>query len=114
MKLTRKGKNSFLRSGLVVFQFMISMLLIAGAFIVYQQMSFILNKDLGYDKEQAIMIQGVGPMGDGVKAFKEALLSLSDVSYATISNSLPVDGTHRNGNTFHISGQKNVDRAGSP
>ena len=110
MKLTGRGKNSILRSGLVVVQFMISMLLIAGAFIVYQQMSFILNKDLGYDKEQAIMIQGVGPMGDGVKAFKEALLSLPDVSYATISNSLPVDGTHRNGNTFHISGQEDVDR----
>ena len=110
MKLTGKGKNSLLRSGLVIFQFMVSMLLIAGAFIVYQQMSFILNKDLGYEKEQAVMIQGVAPMGDGVKAFKEALLSLPDVSYATVSNSLPVEGTHRNGNTFYISGREDLDR----
>ncbi|WP_421877536.1 FtsX-like permease family protein [Marinoscillum sp.] len=108
MKLTRKGRNSLLRSGLVVFQFMISMILIAGALIVYQQMSFILNKDLGYDKEQVLMIHGVGTMGESLKAFKGELESLPEVQSATVSNSLPVEGTHRNGNGFWLAGQRDV------
>ena len=113
LKLTGKGRNSLLRSGLVVFQFMISMMLIAGAFIVYQQMSFILNKDLGYDKEQVLMIHGVGTMDESLAAFKSELEALPVVQSATISNSLPVAGTHRNGNGFWIAGQRDIGtRAG--
>ncbi|HEY2727119.1 MAG TPA: ABC transporter permease, partial [Parafilimonas sp.] len=49
-KLTTNHKSFGLRSGLVVFQFFISVALIIGTIVVYQQMKFIQNKDLGYNK----------------------------------------------------------------
>ena len=53
-KLTA-DKNSFgLRRTLVVFQFFISVTLIIGTIVVYQQMKYIQNKKLGYDKDQLI------------------------------------------------------------
>jgi putative ABC transport system permease protein len=45
-----------LRKGLVVFQFSISIVLIAGTMIVISQMEHILNKDLGFDKEQMLIL----------------------------------------------------------
>lgn len=57
-KLSRGSKATGLRSTMVVFQFATSMVLIASAFIVYYQMQYILHKDLGFDKEQVVMIHG--------------------------------------------------------
>ncbi|HWA32751.1 MAG TPA: ABC transporter permease [Cyclobacteriaceae bacterium] len=51
-KSGRSGVN--LRRGLVIFQFSLSIALIAGTMVVYFQMSHILNKDLGFDKEQML------------------------------------------------------------
>ena len=53
-KSDAKGAN--LRKGLVVFQFSLSIALIAGTIIVYNQMSHLLDKDMGFDKEQMLVI----------------------------------------------------------
>lgn len=45
-----------LRKGLVVFQFSLSIALIAGTIIVYSQMSHLLDKDMGFDKEQMVVV----------------------------------------------------------
>lgn len=45
-----------LRKGLVVFQFSLSIILIAGTIIVYIQMNHLLDKDLGFDKEQMLVL----------------------------------------------------------
>jgi putative ABC transport system permease protein len=52
------GKSGRLRSGLVVFQFATSVILIIGTLIIYKQMNFILKKELGYDKEQVMILEG--------------------------------------------------------
>lgn len=53
----RIGKaNISLRRALVVFQFMISIVLIAATIIIYQQMQYVNNKDMGFDKEQLVVI----------------------------------------------------------
>jgi putative ABC transport system permease protein len=52
-------KGVLLRQGLVVFQFMISTLLIAGSLIISQQLDFIQNKKLGYDKENIIVVPNI-------------------------------------------------------
>tara|TARA_R110000796_G_scaffold96719_1_gene202739 strand:- start:121942 stop:124620 length:2679 start_codon:yes stop_codon:yes gene_type:complete len=53
------GKRSlWFRDGLVVFQFFISICLVIGMFVMKNQMKFILDKDLGYDKEQLAVISG--------------------------------------------------------
>ncbi len=104
-----KGATSTIRSVLVVFQFAISMFLIAGALIVYKQMDFILAKDLGYDKEQILMVKGLSPMEDGMLTFKESLQQFPEVVSASFSNYLPVEGTSRDGNMFWKGGRRDLD-----
>ncbi|HBX66201.1 MAG TPA: cell division protein FtsX, partial [Balneolaceae bacterium] len=50
------SKGSFLRHSLVVLQFMISIALLAGTIVVFQQMNFIFNADLGYDRDQIVTL----------------------------------------------------------
>jgi putative ABC transport system permease protein len=103
------SKNSVLRNGLVVFQFTTSVILIICTLVVYNQMQFILNKDLGYNKNQVVVIQGANILGNDVKNFKNELLKMSSVKSASISDYLPVEGTKRNGNTFTIEGREKID-----
>jgi putative ABC transport system permease protein len=53
---SRSSTGTLLRNGLVVFQFTISVFLIVATLIVGRQMSFMMNKDLGFDKESVMMI----------------------------------------------------------
>ncbi|MGN6616561.1 MAG: ABC transporter permease [Ilyomonas sp.] len=62
-KLTANNKSFGLRSSLVVFQFFISVGLIISTIVVYQQMKYIQNKDIGYDKEQLLTIPNSYALG---------------------------------------------------
>jgi putative ABC transport system permease protein len=84
------AKRSGLRSGLVVFQFMISTALIIATIVVYQQLHFMQNKKLGYDKEQVLVLQDTYGLDSNQYAFKEKLLRDSRVINATISRDVPV------------------------
>ena len=93
-KLNNSGGTG-LRSGLVVFQFTISTILIIGTIIVDQQMDFIHQKDTGYDKEGLIVIKNTEALGlSSQKVFKEQLLSNSSVDNVSISNHLPAGPTN--------------------
>ena len=48
--------NISLRRSLVVFQFMISIVLIAATIIIYEQMQYVNNKDMGFDKDKLVVI----------------------------------------------------------
>jgi putative ABC transport system permease protein len=72
-------------------------------------MHFILNKKLGYNKEQIVLVQGANTLEKEVKNFKEELLKLPQVINVSISDYLPVTGTKRNGNTFWIEGKRNIE-----
>jgi putative ABC transport system permease protein len=109
--LSRGMKGSGLRSGLVVFQFTISIILIIGTFVIYQQVEYMLNTKLGYSKEQVLLIQGTHTLGEKIKTFKNELLNLSGVKSAAISDYLPVEGTKRNGNAFWNEGKSTVDKS---
>ncbi|WP_051007988.1 ABC transporter permease [Psychroflexus torquis] len=56
-KFSGVGKNKGIRSGLVVFQFVISAGLILSTLVVYQQMDFIQQKELGYNKDQLLVLR---------------------------------------------------------
>ena len=103
--VSRGSKSSILRNGLVVFQFTTSIILIIGTFVIYKQTHFILNKKVGFDKDQVLLIQGTNTLGDQVKSFRNELLKLSHVKSASISDYLPIAGTKRNGNTFWNEGK---------
>jgi putative ABC transport system permease protein len=92
------GKGSWLRSGLVVFQFGISVVLFVGTFVVYYQMDYMQNKDLGYNKEQLILVEKTDDLGDRIPAFKNRLLDNPSVISVTNHNTAPGKGF---GNTVY-------------
>lgn len=83
------GARSRFRSGLVVFQFVISIVLMIGTFIVYRQLGFIQNKNLGFDQEQVIVVEKVDDIGAQLQPFKSQILSAAGILSATNSTSLP-------------------------
>ncbi len=108
--LSKGSKGSAMRSVLVVFQFTTSIILIIGTLIIYQQMNYILNKKIGFDKDQVLLLHGTHTLGDKVQTLKEALLQFSDTKSVSVSDYLPVSGTKRNGNTFNVNVEGNVLR----
>jgi putative ABC transport system permease protein len=76
-----------LRKALVVLQFTISIALIAGTVIVYQQMRFIYSADLGYNREQVISIQQGGGTVERSKTFRDELLRNPNILTAGTSSS---------------------------
>jgi len=109
-ELSRGSKNASLRNLLVVFQFTASIILIIATFIIYQQTQFILNRKMGFDKDQVMLIQGTNTMGDEkVRTLKMELQKLSQVKSVSISDYLPITGTKRNGNSFWIDGRTGID-----
>ncbi|RKN82900.1 ABC transporter permease [Ulvibacterium marinum] len=71
MKLS--GSNLFFRNGLVITQFVVSILLLIGTTVIYTQLNFIQNKNLGYDKSNLIYIPMEGELWGKQEALKTAL-----------------------------------------
>ena len=105
------SKSSALRNSLVVFQFTASIMLIIGTMVIYNQMHYILNQKIGFDKDQVVIIQGTNSLGDkNVKSFKNELQKLASVKSASISDYLPIKaGSKRNGDGFTIAGREKLD-----
>ncbi|MDR7132297.1 putative ABC transport system permease protein [Algoriphagus sp. 4150] len=108
-KLRLGGKSSGFRSGLVVFQFTISIILIIGTLIINEQMSFILNSKVGFEKDQVIQLYGTNMLGEKDVIFKEELSKMQEVESVSISDYLPLENTKRNGNSFTKEGGENID-----
>lgn len=85
------GKGSlYLRRGLVVFQFALSILLIIGVISVYKQLQYIQNKSLGFNKEQVVVIPYAGNMDqDKIEVFKNEIAYNPEVISASGTNSIP-------------------------
>ena len=99
-KMNSGFKKSVLRSGLVVFQFFVSILLIIGTIVVYNQLQFIQTKNLGYDKEQVLVVDATGALGNNATVFKNEVLNMPGVTSGTLSGYLPVSSSARNGESF--------------
>jgi putative ABC transport system permease protein len=99
-KLKLGNKNGSLRSVLVVFQFATSIILIVGTIVVYEQLHYIQTKNLGYNKNQVLIIDGVSSLNNNTNAFKNEVLQLPGVVNGTLSGYLPVTKSARSDNTF--------------
>lgn len=88
-KIRQGAKGGWIRSSLVVFQFFISVSLIVSTIVIYKQLKMVQDKNLGYDKENILIIDNVRTLGDGKQAFKKKLQGLSSVKDASISNFVP-------------------------
>jgi putative ABC transport system permease protein len=100
-------KSFGLRSSLVVFQFFISVCLIVGTIVVYQQMKYIQNKKLGYDKEQLLVLPNSYALGKNEQFFKEQLLKDPRVVNATISAYKPAGPSNNNNALAYAEGKDN-------
>jgi putative ABC transport system permease protein len=89
-KLASGFKHSYFRSSLVVFQFAISIALIIGTVVIYNQLTFIQNKKLGFNKDQVLIVQNAYVLGQQAEAFKNDVLKYKAVQSASISGYLPV------------------------
>ena len=108
-QLSLGSKNSILRNGLVVFQFTTSIVLIIGTLVIYRQTHFMLNKKVGFDRDQVMLIQGTNTLDNKIEAFKDDLLKSSEIKSASIGDYLPISGTKRDGNTFVKEGKIKED-----
>ncbi len=72
-----------IRRGLVVFQFVITMLFMVGVSVVYQQMQLINSQSLGYDKNQVIYIDAEGTLTDDKEPFFQALSNIPGIINAS-------------------------------
>lgn len=88
-KLANGFKSSWLRSGLVVFQFAISIFLIVGTLVIYTQLNFIRTKDIGYNRSQVLIIKNTDALGKNATVFKEEALKISGIENATMTGYLP-------------------------
>ncbi len=82
-------KSSGLRSGLVVFQFVISIALMIGTAMVYRQVDFIQNKRLGFEKEHVIVLERFDALGPQQQAFKQQIQQHPNVVAVAAANTLP-------------------------
>ena len=91
-KVASNFKTGWLRSGLVVFQFAISIFLIIGTMVIYKQLNFIQTKDLGFDRNQVLVIKNTWSLSKNTTVFKDEVLKLGGVEKATITGFLPTSG----------------------
>ncbi len=101
-KLATGFKTSWLRNGLVVFQFFISIALIIGTIVIYRQLSFIRSKDLGFDREQVLVVKNMDVLNTAAPVFRDEVFRMSGVKDATMTGFLPVNGW-RNNDAFFTS-----------
>lgn len=102
--LKENGSGSFLRQGLVVFQFAVSMALIAATGVVYSQLNFIQTKDLGYAGDQIIVLPLNNELRDHYEAFRNELLQNPGILNATTSSLVPTMGSSHN--RYHVQGTR--------
>ena len=103
-KLFATQKGALLRNLLVVMQFVISVVLIIATIVVFRQLEFIQEKELGFDKENIINIKGAGNL-DNQKAqtMKETFANMPGVAGVTSCNAVP--GTVYYGVSFRTAGE---------
>ncbi|HEY8958334.1 ABC transporter permease [Chitinophaga sp.] len=94
-------RTGLLRNSLVVFQFSISIFLIVGTMVIYKQLNFIRNKQLGFNRSQVLIMQNTQPLGSHARAFKQELLAMNGVEGATMTSYLPTS-TLRNDNPLFL------------
>lgn len=93
-------KSSWLRSGLVVFQFFISISLIIGTIVIYNQLNYIHHREIGYNRDQVLVINNTGALDKQIKTFRQEMLKISGVQNAAVAGSLPTETAYNQNGWF--------------
>jgi putative ABC transport system permease protein len=95
-------KSSWLRNTLVVFQFGISTFLIVGTAVIYRQLQYIHERQLGYNRDEVLVVNGADALGQQVRVYRDKLLGLPGVQGVTITGFLPTSDS-RNDDAIFLS-----------
>ncbi len=87
--VTPENRRISLRGGLVVFQFFVSISLLIGTTVVYRQLHYIQTIKLGYDKEQVLVLERTGILGQNEAVWRQKLAQDARVVHASVSGFLP-------------------------
>lgn len=83
------SKGIWLRNGLIIAQFVISIFMISGSIIVSQQMTYMTDKDLGFNKDNLMIVHQTGSLGNEYNAFFNEVSQISSVQKAGGSTFVP-------------------------
>jgi putative ABC transport system permease protein len=97
-------QNGRLRKVLVVFQFAVSIIMISGTIIMHRQLKYMLNKDLGFNKEQMIVIKNAETLGTKAISFKETISEIPGVISIVSSSAVP--GRNNNSIRYKLEGRE--------
>ncbi|MEM8909151.1 MAG: FtsX-like permease family protein, partial [Bacteroidota bacterium] len=95
-----KGKGGRIRNGLVIVQFTISVALIVGTLVVFQQLRFIQNKDVGFQKEQILIVDDIDAAAQQTGVLKQRVTQLGQVKQVALSSYLPTPSARSSGTFF--------------
>lgn len=94
-KVMRTTQGSWLRKGLVVFQFWCSVILIVASIVVYQQLQFMQQQKLGIDINKTLVVKGPGvtdsTFQQKAESFKAEIMRIPGVKSVTSSSNVPGD-----------------------
>jgi len=100
-KLNTSNGELWTRKGLVVFQFVISIVLLVSVWIVYKQIEYVQNKNLGYDRHQVIKFPIEGAVADRLEPFIQQLKEVPGVENASATtHSIVKSGASTTGVTW--------------
>jgi putative ABC transport system permease protein len=98
-----KNGTTWLRNILIIIQFSISIVIIAGTLVVFWQFRYMTTKDLGFDKEQMVVLERLFPLGEQTTSFKEELTGHTSILSAT--NSTAYLGTYNSNSAMGVKGR---------
>ncbi len=102
---TTSGFHAGLRRGLVVFQFVISVVLMIATTVVYRQLQFIQEKKAGYDRTNVLVLENSGVLGQQEGAFREWLAQDTRVQGITTSTFKPAGPSNNNNSVVYPDGK---------
>ncbi|WP_179352741.1 ABC transporter permease [Winogradskyella vidalii] len=108
LKVTQ-GSATFIRKGLVIGQFTISIVFIVSTILVYQQIQHVKNRDLGYSKDQLISMKVTGSMIEKFSVIKQDLKNTGAISNVGLSNSNILNGGNNGSNLTWTGGVDTED-----
>ena len=102
------GSRPWLRSGLVVFQFTICIVMVVSTIVVYKQLTFMHGKKVGFAKDQVLVVKRVEGLRANKTVFKNELLKAPGVVSASYTQTTP--GRNFNGHSQHFAGRPSTER----
>jgi putative ABC transport system permease protein len=107
--LSNRGKGPLnFRRALVILQFGITFSVFFGTLVISQQLRFFNQRDLGFDKDQVLVIHRASDLGSRAKSFKQELLRHPQIKIISHTESLP--GRHFDPNDHHLEGRPRTER----